>query len=257
MMQAKETTSNKKVALVTGANQGMGFEIAKTLAENGYTVYVAARNLQNGQAAAAEIRHGARAIQLDITDKNSIKNVKTQVEKDFGYLTLLINNAAISHTGKVHGTIEDMRAAQRASVASIDEVRTVWDTNVFGTLAISQALLPLLHNAPAARIVNLTSALGSLTLHADPNSPFRGGLDVIYAASKTALNAISLSLAIELENSSVKVNLVSPGFASTQLTNFQGTQTPKEAAEEPIRVALDQDGPSGTFTTATNSTVPW
>ena len=256
-MQAKETTNNTKVALVTGANQGLGFEIAKALAEHGYTVYVAARNLQNGKAAAAEIGHGARAIQVDITDKNSINNVKMQVEKDFGYLNLLVNNAAISHAGKAHGTIEDMRAAQRASVASIDEVRSVWDTNVFGTLAITQAILPLLHNAPAARIVNLTSALGSLTLHADPNSPFRGGLDVIYASSKTALNAITLSLAIELENTTIKVNLVSPGFASTQLTNFQGTQTPKEAAAEPIRVALDEDGPSGTFTTAANITVPW
>lgn len=256
-MQAKETTSNKKVALVTGANQGMGFEIAKALAEKGYAVYVAARNLQKGQAAAAEIGLEARAIQLDITETNSINAVKMQVEKDFGYLTLLVNNAAISHAGKAYGTIEEMRSAQWASVASIDEVRAVWDTNVFGTLAITQALLPLLHNGPAARIVNLTSALGSLTLHADPHSPFRGGLDVIYASSKTALNAISLSLAIELENSNIKVNLVSPGFASTQLTNFQGTQTPKEAAEEPIRVALEEDGPSGRFTTATNSIVPW
>lgn len=215
------------------------------------------RNLQNGQVAAAEIGLGARAIQLDITEINSINEVKAQVEKDFGYLTLLVNNAAISHPGKGYGTIEEMRAAQRASVASIDEVRSVWDTNVFGTLAITQALLPLLHNTPAARIVNLTSALGSLTLHADPNSPFRGGLDVIYASSKTALNAITLSLAIELENTNIKVNLVSPGFASTQLTNFQGTQTPKEAATEPIRVALEENGPSGTFTTATNTTVPW
>lgn len=256
-MQAKETTGNKKVALVTGANQGMGFEIAKALAENGFTVYVAARNLQSGQVAAAEIGLGARAIQLDITEINSINEVKTQVEKDFGYLTLLVNNAAISHAGKAYTTIEEMRAAQRASVASIDEVRSVWDTNVFGTLAITQALLPLLHNATAARIVNLTSALGSLTLHADPNSPFRGGLDVIYASSKTALNAITLSLAIELENTNIKVNLVSPGFASTQLTNFQGTQSPKEAAREPIRVALEENGPSGTFTTATNTTVPW
>jgi len=252
-----ETSSKKKVALVTGANQGMGFEIAKALAENGYTVYVAARNLQNGQNAAAEIGYGARAIQLDITEKNSIEDLKMQVEKDFGYLTLLVNNAAISHAGKAYGTIEEMRDAQRASVAPIAELYTVWNTNVFGTLAITQALLPLLHNAPAARIVNLTSALGSLTLHADPNSPFRGGLDVMYASSKTALNAITLSLAIELENSNIKVNLVSPGFASTQLTNFLGTQTPKEAAAEPIRVALDENVPSGTFTTATNITVPW
>ncbi|WP_192350070.1 SDR family NAD(P)-dependent oxidoreductase [Algoriphagus sp. Y33] len=252
-----ETTRNKKVALVTGANQGMGFEIAKALARNDYTVYVAARNLQNGQAAAAEIGHGARAIQLDITEENSISAVKVEVEKDFGYLNLLVNNAAISHAGKTYRTIEEMRAAQRASVASIDELRIVWETNVFGTLAITQALLPLLHNALTARIVNLTSALGSLTLHADPNSPFRGGLDVMYASSKTALNSITLSLAIELENSNIKVNLVSPGFASTQLTNFLGTQTPKEAAAEPIRIALDENGPSGTFTTATNITVPW
>ncbi|MDT0691455.1 SDR family NAD(P)-dependent oxidoreductase [Salegentibacter sp. F188] len=256
-MQAKETTSTSKVALVTGANQGMGFEIAKALAEHGYIVYVAARNIKKGEIAAAEIGHGARAIQLDITDKESINDVKGKIGKDFGYLTLLVNNAAISHAGNVNRTLEEMRAAQRASVASIDELRTVWETNVFGTLAITQALLPLLHNAPAARIVSLSSGLGSLTLNSDPNYPFRQAFDVIYAPSKTALNAVMLSLAIELENTNIKVNLVSPGFASTELTNFQGTHTPKEAAEEPIRIALEEDGPSGAFTTATNITVPW
>lgn len=256
-MQAKETTSTRNVALVTGANQGMGFEIAKALAENGYTVYVAARKLQNSQVAATEIGHNALAIQLDITEKDSINDVKVRIAKDFGYLNLLVNNAAISHAGKANRTLEEMIAAQRASAASIDELRTVWETNVFGTLAITQALLPLLHNAPAARIVNLSSGLGSLTWNSDPKFPFRGSFDAIYASSKTALNAITLSLAIELEKTNIKVNLVSPGFASTQLTNFEGTQTPKEAAAEPIRVALDKNGPSGTFTTATNVVVPW
>ena len=256
-MKAKETTCTKKVALVTGANQGMGFEIAKALAENDYTVYVAARNLQKGQAAAAEIGHGAHAIELDITEKNSINAVKVQIEKDFGYLTLLVNNAAISHAGKTNRTLEEMIAAQRASVASIEELRTVWETNVFGTLAITQALLPLLHNTPAARIVTLSSGLGSLTWNSDPKFPFRENFDAIYASSKTALNAITLSLAIELKKTNIKVNLVSPGLASTELTKFQGTQTPKAAAAEPIRVALEENGPSGTFTTATNTVVPW
>lgn len=256
-MQAKETRSIRKVALVTGANQGMGFEIAKALAENGYTVYVAARNLKNSQVAAAEIGHDSIAIQLDITDKDSIHNVKAQIAEDFGHLTLLVNNAAISHAGKASRSLEEMIADQRASVASIDEMRTVWETNVFGTLAITQALLPLLHNAPAARIVNLSSGLGSLTWNSDPKFPFRGSFDAIYASSKTALNAITLSLAIELEKTNIKVNLASPGFASTELTNFEGTQTPQEAAAEPIRVALEENGPSGAFTTATNIVVPW
>src|SRR5690606_30661258 len=129
--------------------------------------------------------------------------------------------AAISHAGKPNRTMEEMLGAQRASIAPINEMKTVWDTNVFGTLAVTQAFLPLLKNAPAARIVTVSSALGSLSLNTNPDNPYRSGFDAVYGASKTALNGIFLSLAIELEDSNIKVNLVSPGFTATALNNFQ------------------------------------
>lgn len=255
-------TNENKVALVSGANTGVGYQIAKALADNGYTVYVGSRTLEKGKTAAAEIGGKAKAIQLDITDTNSINAAVQLIESEFGYLTLLVNNAAISHAGKPGRTMEEVLGAQLPSVASISELRTVWDTNVFGTLAVTQAFLPLLRNATAARIVTVSSALGSLTTNADPANPYRKLFDAVYGASKTALNGIFLSLAIELEDSGIKVNLVSPGFTATALNNFQGTDTVEEGSIEPIRVALAEDIPSGRFTGPDNfagadNILPW
>lgn len=268
-MQANESgttgsipSKDTKIALVTGANTGVGFQIAKALADNGYTVYVGSRKLEKGEAAVEKIGGKAQAIQLDITDENSISSAVTQIQNEFGYLTLLVNNAAISHAGKPGRTLEEIITLQRASIAPISEMRTVWETNVFGTLAVTQAFLPLLRNAPAARIVTVSSALGSLTINSNPANPYRSDFDAIYGASKTALNGIFLSLAIELENTNIKVNLVSPGFTATALNNFQGTDTVEEGSLEPIRVALAEDIPTGSFTGPTNfagadNSLPW
>jgi NAD(P)-dependent dehydrogenase (short-subunit alcohol dehydrogenase family) len=251
------TSTERKIALVTGANQGVGFQIAKALADNGYSVYVGARNPQNGEAAAVEIGGKARAILLDLTEQDTINAAAAQLERESGFLTLLVNNAAISHAGKPNRPLEEMLASQRPSIASISEMRTVWETNVFGTLAVTQAFLPLLRKAPAARIVNVSSSLGSLTLNSDPNYPYRWGFDVIYGASKTALNAINVSLAVELADSNIKVIAVSPGFTATALNNFQGVDTVEEGSREPIRVALDEDAPSGSFTGPDQEVIPW
>ncbi|WP_426791741.1 SDR family NAD(P)-dependent oxidoreductase [Sphingobacterium sp. WOUb80] len=256
-------TNETKVALVTGANTGVGFQIAKALAENGYEVFVGSRNLQKGEDAARQIGGQTQAIQLDITDNNSIRNAVRKIEDAFGYLTLLVNNAAISNAGIPGRTMWEILGAQKASSTSIAEMRQVWETNVFGTLAITQALLPLLRNAKASRIVTVSSSLGSLTLNADPENAFRSGFDAVYGASKTALNGVFLSLANELEGTHVKVNLVSPGFTATALNNFEGTDTVEEGSREPIRVALAEDIPNGSFTgpatyrTAQGSQVPW
>jgi len=241
-------TDKKKVALVTGANTGVGFQVAKALANDGYTVYVAARDIQKGEAAVYEIGSNAKAIQLDITDTESINAAVAKILNEFGYLTLLVNNAAISHAGKIGRTMEEILAAQKPSIASIRELRTVWDTNVFGTLAVTQAFLPLLHNTAPARIVTVSSALGSLNLNANPHNPYRAAFDAVYGASKTALNGIFLSLAIELESTNIKVHLVSPGFTATALNNFQGTDTVEHGSLEPIRVALAEGLPNGSFT---------
>ncbi|NJI71987.1 SDR family NAD(P)-dependent oxidoreductase [Sphingobacterium kitahiroshimense] len=246
-----------KVALVTGANQGIGFQIAKALAGNGYIVYLGCRDIEKGYAAATTIGNNARAVQLDVTDATSVYAAVQELEKDFGYLTLLVNNAGISHAGIHRGTLEEMMASQRPSVASIAEMRTVWETNVFAVLSVTQSFLPLIRQAENPRIVNVSSGLGSLTLNADPNSPWRNGFDAIYGASKAALNALTLSLSIELEAENIKVNAVTPGFTATALNNFQGTDSIEVGSLEPIRVALEEDGPTGKFTGPNQEIFPW
>ncbi len=255
-------TKTSKVALVTGANTGVGFQIAKALADSNYIVYVGARNFEKGKAAVGRIGGQSKAIQLDITDNQSINAAVQNIEKEAGYLTLLVNNAAISNAGKPGRTMEEVLGAQRASIAPIEEMKAVWETNVFGTLAVTQAFLPLLHKATSARIVTVSSALGSLSLNANPANPYRSAFDAVYGASKTALNGVFLSLAIELASSNIKVNLVSPGFTATALNNFQGTETVEQGSAEPIRVALSEDLPGGIFTgpahyAGADNIVPW
>lgn len=254
--------NENKVALVSGANTGVGFQIAKALVENEYTVYIGSRDLKKGKAAAELLAGAARPIQLDITDSDSINKAVKMIESEQGYLTLLVNNAAVSHTGVAGRTMEEVLGSQRASIASISELKTVWDTNVFGTLALTQAFLPLLHKASNARIVTVSSALGSLGINANPDNPYRSNFDAVYGASKTALNGIFLSLAIDLENTGIKVHLVSPGFTATALNNFQGTDSVEEGSKEPIRVALAEDLPTGSFTGPDNfsgkdNILPW
>ncbi|MCU7616321.1 SDR family NAD(P)-dependent oxidoreductase [Chryseobacterium sp. PBS4-4] len=255
-------TNEQKVALVSGANTGVGFQIAKALADNGYIVFVGSRDLKKGETAAAEIGGLAKAIQLDITDSDSVNAAVTKIQIESEYLTLLVNNAAISHAGQSGRTMEEVLGSQRASIVPINELKAVWETNVFGTLAVTQAFLPLLKNAPAARIVTVSSALGSLGINSNPENPYRSSFDAAYGASKTALNGIFLSLAIDLENTNVKVHLVSPGFTATALNNFQGTDTVEEGSAEPVRVALAEDLPTGSFTGPANfsgkdNILPW
>lgn len=254
--QIESSTNYQSVALVTGANQGVGFQIAKALAANGYKVYVGSRNLGNGEKAAAEIGANAQAIQLDVTQQSTISAAAERIEKEQGRLDLLVNNAGIAHAGKPGRTLEDATEAGRATNASLDEVRAVWETNVFGVISVTQAMLPLLRKSRAARIVNVSSALGSLTWISDPACWAKEHFGVVYAASKTALNAITMAFALELEKENIKVNAVSPGFTATALNNFQGTDTVEEGSREPVRVALETDGPTATFTGPTGP-LPW
>ena len=250
---------DKLVALVTGANQGIGLQIAKDLVAHGLTVLVGSRSLERGEAAARTIDGDARALQLDVTDKASIAAAAERIRKELGRLDVLINNAAISNTRRrPDETIEEYVKSTRPSNVSLDEVRAVWETNVFGVLAVYQAMLPLLREAPAARIVNLSSGVGSLTMNSDPAYSYRGLFGPVYPASKTALNAMTLAMAIELEQLGIKVNAVSPGFTKTNLNNYAGTETVEEGAAEAVRVALlGPDGPTGTFTHAKLGTLPW
>jgi NAD(P)-dependent dehydrogenase (short-subunit alcohol dehydrogenase family) len=249
---------NKPVALVTGANQGIGLQIAKDLVTHGFTVLVGSRNLERGEVAAKEVGPDARALQLDVTDQASIAAAAERVRNEFGRLDVLVQNAAISNTKKLPAqSVEEYAKTTRPSNVSLDEMRAVWETNVFGVLAVYQAMLPLLRETPGARIVNVSSGVGSLTRNSDPAFPHRPIFGPVYPASKTALNAITLAMAIELEPEGIKVNAVSPGFTKTNLNNYAGTETVEEGAREAVRVALlGPDGPTGTFS-GTGGVIPW
>ena len=159
-----------RIALVTGANQGVGKQVVKELVAAGVTVFLGSRDLARGEAAAAEIGPGAIPLQLDVTDTGSIAAAAARVEQEFGRLDLLVNNAGISNVGGADRTPEENSARSKASTASLDEVRAVWEVNVFGVLAVYQAMLPLLRKGVDARIVNVSSGVGSLAANADPTS---------------------------------------------------------------------------------------
>jgi len=250
--------TDHRIALVTGANQGVGLQLSKELVANGVTVLLGSRNAEKGEAAAKAIGPGAIAIQIDVTDAASIAAAAERIRTEFGRLDLLVNNAGISNTSAGAVPMAELIATGKASTASLDEVRAIWETNVFGVLAVYQAMLPLLRLGSDARIVNVSSGVGSLAANADPAFPYRGVFGPGYAASKTALNAMTLAMMIELEGTGIKVNLVSPGFTSTALNNFEGTESIEDGSREVVRVALlGPDGPSNTFTMWENTTIPW
>jgi len=251
-------TDHKRIALVTGANQGIGLQIATDLAAAGLTVLLASRNLDRGKAAAQGIEGDVHPIQLDVTDSASITSAVEQIERQFGRLDILINNAAISRAASTATeTMQGYIKRSRATLISVDEVRTIWETNVFGVLAVTQAFVPLLRKSASARIVNVSSGLGSLTFNSTPN-PYRATFNPGYGASKTALNAITLAFAIDLEAEGIKVNAVTPGFTATALNNFEGTETVQQGAAEAVRVALlGDDSPTGTFTGSVDQAYPW
>jgi len=249
---------DKRIALVTGANQGVGLRVAKELVANGVTVLVGSRDFARGEDAAREIGPGAIALQLDVTDQASIAGAAERIRGEFGRLDLLVNNAAISNTGRRGSSLQEHVQLSRASNVSLDEVRAVWETNVFGVLAVYQAMLPLLRKSSDARIVNVSSGVGSLTANADPASPYHAMFGPVYPASKAALNAMTLAMMVELEATGIKVNLVSPAFTKTNLNGYAGTESVEDGSREVVRVALlGPGGPTGTFTRWESTTIPW
>lgn len=247
-----------RIALITGANQGVGFQVAKELVGHGVTVLVGSRDLGRGQTAAQQIGPGATAIQIDVTDRASIDSAAERIGREFGRLDLLVNNAAISNIRKGNLSLSEYHEITLPSNVSLDEIRAVWETNVFGVVAVYQAMLPLLRKSSDARVVNVSSGVGSLATNADPAYSYRAFFSPVYSASKTALNAVTLAMMIELEKTGIKVNLVSPGFTKTNLNGFEGIEPLDEGSREVIRVALlGPEGPTGTFTRWENATIPW
>jgi len=242
-------TSTVKIALVTGANKGIGLEVARQIGHTGAMVLMGARNAAAGEKAAAMLTAegvNARFIAIDITDRASIAAAASAITSEFHRLDILVNNAGINDP-----------ADGAPATADLDAVERVMRTNFVGTLAVTQAMLPLLHNAPAARIVNVSSGLGSLTENGNPDFSSAAAKLIGYNASKAALNMLTVQLAYLLRGTNIKVNSANPGYTATALNGFSGPQTIPEGAAETIRLALlPEDGPSGTFS-ENEGPVPW
>jgi NAD(P)-dependent dehydrogenase (short-subunit alcohol dehydrogenase family) len=240
-----------KIALITGANKGIGLETARQLARaGGIHVLLGARDPAKGAAAARTlIGEGleVEALALDVTDAASIAAAARSVEERFGRLDILVNNAGIS-----------VRAGgPRVSAETLEAWRRTFDTNLFGLIAVTQAFLPLLRKAEAARIVNLSSILGSITLHADPSSPIYHYKVAAYDVSKTAVNAWTVHLAYELRDTPIKVNAAHPGHVKTDMGGEGAPLEVSEGAKTSVALALlGPDGPSGTFVHL-GRTLPW
>lgn len=238
-----------KVALITGANKGIGFEVARQLGAEGVTVLLGVRNPQLGKEAEATLRaEGADAhfIGLDVTKPATIGGATQQIGAQYGRLDVLVNNAGIVAKGDGPPSVADPGA-----------VRSVLEVNFFGVLAVTQALLPLVRKAPSGRIVMVSSGLGSLTWNADPNWPFAAVKPLGYNGSKAILNMLTVQLAWELKDTPIKVNTVNPGYTATDLNGNSGTQTIAEGAAETVRQCLvPDDAPTGGFY-ETGGVVPW
>ena len=249
--------SEERVALVTGANKGIGQQIAKDLVGHGFTVLVGSRRLEAGEAAAKAMGAKAHAIQLDVTDAASIAAAAERIRKEFGRLDVLVNNAGIVGEFVPGTSFAERMKYNTPSSAPMNSIRTVFETNVFGVIAVTQAMLPLLREAPAGRIVNVGSSVGSLGLASNPDHPYRPIFGAAYSPSKTALNAVTLAFSIELEKTNIKVNVVCPGYVATDLNDHQGHRTVEQGARQAVKMALiGPDGPTGTYTDE-DGTIPW
>lgn len=226
-----------KTVLITGANKSIGFEAARQLLQKGYYVYLGSRDPQKGAAAVEQLKaeglQNAEAVTIDVDDPASIKSARASINS----LDVLINNAGI--LGGV---------PQTATEADISIFKQVFETNYFGAIATTQAFIDLLKKSSEPRIVNVTSGLGSLTLHSDPAWKYYQVKPAAYASSKAALNAYTIVLAYELRDTAFKVNVVDPGYTATDFNHHSGPGTVEDAAARLVKaVTLDANGPTGKF----------
>jgi len=233
---------DKKIALITGANRGIGFETAKQLGEQGITLVVGARSLATAEETANKLKAqgiDAYGIQLDVVSAQDRAAAAKYLEEKFGKLDILINNAGVGpSTGFTNVT----------SQVADEELLRIFTTNLFAVVALTRELLPLVKKSPAGRIVNLSSILGSLTLHADPNSPIANFKSFAYDGSKSALNAYTIHLAHELKDTAIKVNSAHPGWVKTEMgTDAAPMEIPDGAKTSVALALLGADGPSGRF----------
>jgi NAD(P)-dependent dehydrogenase (short-subunit alcohol dehydrogenase family) len=243
--------TDNKIVLVTGANKGIGFAAARELAQAGHTVLLGSRDPERGSAAAAELAEqgrDVRFVRLDVTDPETIAAAADLIEAEYRRLDILINNAGISRD-RPHPPTELPVAA----------LREIYETNVFGVVAVTNAMLPLLRKSPAGYIGNVSSGLGTVAFLTDPNSPLWQYANLLgYNSSKAALNAITLIYANTLREAGIKVNALSPGFCATDLNNHTGHLTAAEGGAHITRqVIMPGDGPTGVFLNENGGTYPW
>ena len=235
--------SEKMVALISGANKGIGFETARQLGKLGYTVLLGSRDALKGEVAARQLRDeglDARVVKLDVTRQGDIDAAVKLIEKDFGKLDVLVNNAGVmNEKGWTQNTTSETR---------LENLRATFEANVFAVVALTTALLPMLRKAPAARIVNVSSILGSVSLQATPGSPTYTTKLFAYNASKAALNMFTIHLAHELRKTKIKVNSAHPGWVKTDLGGTGAPMSPADGAKTEVQLAtLPEDGPTGGF----------
>lgn len=231
-----------KKALITGANRSIGFETARQLLQKGYYIYLGSRIIKNGQEAVEKLKAEGftevEAIQLDVDDEQSIKAARIEIGKKTEVLDVLINNAGIS------GGMEN----QSAISTDLSVYKKVFDTNLFGIVLTTQLFFDLLQKSPEPRIVNVTSGLGSLTLHDDPSWKYYNYKFSVYNTSKAALNMYTITLAHQLKETAFKVNAVDPGYTATDFNQHSGPGTVEDAAARLVKAAtVAADGPTGKF----------
>ena len=240
---------DQKVAFITGANKGIGLETARGLGKLGVRVVLGSRDEAKGRAAAEALKaegiEGVEAFRFDVDRPEDHRAIAEHLEKAYGRLDILVNNAGVWLDV---ATPEDTQGFNTTSATTPDVLRRTFDTNFFSVVALTQALLPLLRKSPAGRIVNLSSVLASLTLHADPSSPIYGMKGFAYDASKTALNAFTVHLAQELKGTAIKVNSAHPGWVKTDMGGSAAPMEVADGGKTSVQLAtLPDDGPSGGF----------
>ncbi len=242
----------KKIALVTGGNKGIGLETGRQLGKLGFAVLLGARDVPKGEAAAKLLRADgidARAVKLDVTKADDIAAVARMVESKFGRLDVLVNNAGVM--------LEKGWTQNTTSATDLEKLRATFDANVFGVVAVTNALLPMLRKAEAARIVNVSSILGSVSYQATPGSPTYGTKLLAYNASKAALNMFTIHLAHELRGTKIKVNSAHPGWVKTDLGGSAAPMSAADGAKTEVELAtLPADGPTGGFFHM-GEAIPW
>jgi NAD(P)-dependent dehydrogenase (short-subunit alcohol dehydrogenase family) len=251
------SNDSEKIAFITGANRGLGFETARELGTAGVQVFLGSRNLGVGEDAASTLREKgihAEAIKFDSVEKKDHLAVRDYFEQKFGRLDILVNNSGFT----MEGSASELGPHNTVLSVPMDALRQTFDVNFFGVVELTRTLLPLLRKAPAARIVNVSSILGSLTLHADPERPLVSEYkSFAYGTSKTALNAFTIYLAHALRDTPIKVNSAHPGWVRTELGGANATLELSEGGKTIASLALlDDNGPDGSFRHF-GETVPW